>query len=79
MAFQQKRFRLQRPLPVLEVADEFVPTYKEPRALQPFLTAKGKILPRSRTTLSQKRQKRLVIEIKRARQLGLLPYVTVLK
>ena len=74
--FNRRNLPPQQPM---EVADEFIPSYKRAQELRPFLTGKGKIVPRELTTLSLKRQKLLVREIKRSRHLGLLPYVTVLK
>lgn len=48
--------------------------YKATRLLAEYLTERGKIVPRRVTGLTQYQQKRLVESIKRARQLGLLPY-----
>ncbi|AFG38047.1 30S ribosomal protein S18 [Spirochaeta africana] len=47
--------------------------YKHPEILKRFVTDKGKILPRRITGTSAKNQRMLVREIKRARQLALLP------
>ncbi|GAB6091365.1 30S ribosomal protein S18 [Spirochaeta dissipatitropha] len=47
--------------------------YKHPEILRRFVTEKGKILPRRITGTSAKNQRVLVREIKRARQLALLP------
>lgn len=52
-------------------------SYKEPDVLRKYLTEGGKILPRRRTGLNAKQQRRLTQEIKRARHLALLPYVRV--
>lgn len=49
--------------------------YKDVRKLQRFLTERGKILPRRATGLTAKQQRQISIEIKRARQIALLPYV----
>ena len=49
--------------------------YKDPDSLKRFLTEGGKILPRRRTGLNAKQQRRLTTAIKRARHLALLPYV----
>ncbi len=49
--------------------------YKDPETLKRFLTEGGKILPRRRTGLNAKQQRRLTTAIKRARHLALLPYV----
>ena len=50
-----------------------VPDYKDVMRLQKYLTAQGKILPRRRTGVSAKMQRRLAVAIKRARHLALLP------
>ncbi len=49
------------------------PDYKDVKRLQKYLTAQGKILPRRRTGVSAKMQRRLAVAIKRARHLALLP------
>lgn len=54
------------------------PDYKDPEVLKQFITDRGKILPRSRTGLTQKQQRQLAVAIKRARHLARLPYVSVL-
>jgi small subunit ribosomal protein S18 len=42
--------------------------------LKHFMTERAKILPRKRTGLSPKNQRKLAKAIKHARHLGLLPY-----
>ena len=49
--------------------------YKDPDFLLQFVNEQGKILPRRITGNSLKYQKKVAIAIKRARHLGLLPYV----
>lgn len=49
-------------------------TYKSPELLVRYVTEQGSILPRETTGLSQKQQRRLAQEIKRARHLALLPF-----
>jgi len=49
--------------------------YKDARGLGNYLTERGKIIPSRITAVSQKKQRELAIAIKRARFLGLLPYV----
>lgn len=49
--------------------------YKDVKTLQRFINLYGQIESRSKTGLSQKQQKSLAIAIKRARHLGLLPFV----
>lgn len=50
-----------------------LPDYKDVKRLQKYITAQGKILPRRRTGVTAKMQRRLSIAIKRARHLALLP------
>lgn len=50
--------------------------YKDPNFLLKFVNEQGKILPRRITGTSLKYQRRLSVAIKRARHLGLLPFVT---
>ena len=49
--------------------------YRNPETLRPFLTERGKILPRRATGLTAKQQRQVARSIKRARQVSLLPYV----
>lgn len=52
-----------------------MPSYKEVEVLGRFLTERGRIVPRSRTFVCPKHQRRLTAEIKRARYLAFLPFV----
>ncbi len=49
--------------------------YKDVRLLQGFVSERGKIVPSRITAVSGKKQRELAKAIKRARQIGLLPYV----
>lgn len=49
--------------------------YKDVRLLQRFISERGKIVPSRITAVSGKKQRQLDRAIKRARYLGLLPYV----
>ncbi len=49
-------------------------SYKDVTVLSKYVTDQGYILDRSRTGLSQKQQRQLSQEIKRARHLALLPF-----
>jgi small subunit ribosomal protein S18 len=49
-------------------------SYKDPQTLGRFISQQGYITPRSKTGLSQKLQRRLAREIKRARHLAMLPF-----
>ena len=49
--------------------------YKDTRLLQRYVSERGKIVPSRITAVSAKKQRELAQAIKRARFLGLLPYV----
>lgn len=49
--------------------------YKDIKLLQRFISERGKIVPSRITAVSAKKQRELAQAIKRARFLGLLPYV----
>lgn len=49
--------------------------YKDIDLLRRFISERGKILPRRVTGTSAKNQRKLTIAIKRARIMGLLPFV----
>jgi small subunit ribosomal protein S18 len=49
--------------------------YKDLRLLQRFVSERGKIVPSRITAVSVKKQRELAQAIKRARFLGLLPYM----
>ncbi|MBI4058113.1 30S ribosomal protein S18 [Candidatus Microgenomates bacterium] len=51
------------------------PYFGDIGTLEKFLTDRGKIVGRKRTWTCSKHQRQLTREIKRARFLGLLPYV----
>ncbi len=50
--------------------------YKDVRLLSRYISERGKIVPSRITAVSQKAQRHLSREIKRARFLALLPYVS---
>jgi small subunit ribosomal protein S18 len=49
--------------------------YKDVRLLQGFVSERGKIVPSRITAVSAKKQRELAKAIKRARHIGLLPYI----
>ena len=49
--------------------------YKDVKLLQRFVSERGKIVPSRITAVSAKKQRELAQAIKRARFLGLIPYV----
>ena len=50
--------------------------YKDIKLLNRYISERGKIVPSRITSVSQKAQRQLAREIKRARFLALMPYVT---
>ncbi|KKT85677.1 MAG: 30S ribosomal protein S18 [Parcubacteria group bacterium GW2011_GWA1_Parcubacteria_45_10] len=50
------------------------PDYKNWQELAKYLTDRAKIIPKTRSGVCAKHQRRLSVEIKRARHLGLLPF-----
>jgi small subunit ribosomal protein S18 len=53
-------------------------SYKDVKNLRRFMTDQGYILPRAKTGLTQKQQKKLSRSVKHARQLALLPFTQTL-
>ena len=49
--------------------------YKDVRLLQGFMSERGKIVPSRITAVSAKKQRELAQAIKRARHIGLLPFI----
>lgn len=49
--------------------------WKDVKTLGRYLSERGKIMPSRITAVSQKKQREMAIAIKRARFMGLLPYV----
>jgi len=49
--------------------------YKDVEILKRFLDANGRVIPRRRTNVSSKNQRKLALAVKRARFMGLLPFV----
>ena len=49
--------------------------YKDVRLLSGYLSERGKMVPSRITAVSTKKQRELARAIKRARHIGLLPYV----
>ncbi len=61
--------------PKLSVKKGFLFSYKKPEELKNYLSGQGMILSREKTGLTQKQQRQLAVEIKRARHLALLPFI----
>ena len=67
-------FRRRKSCP-FSAKDAPVIDYKDTRLLQGFMSERGKIVPSRITAVSAKKQRELSKAIKRARHLGLLPYI----
>jgi len=51
------------------------PDYKDIKIIGRFVTERGKIVPRRLSGVTAKNQRLLAVAVKRARHLGLLPFV----
>ena len=49
--------------------------YKNVKLLQKYISERGKMIPSRITSVSAKKQRELAVAVKRARFLGLLPYL----
>lgn len=73
LGLRRRRSGKKRP-PAFTLEAGFTFDYKDPQQLRYFLTDRGKIAPRRISGLTAKQQRQLTRAIKRARNLGLLPY-----
>jgi len=55
--------------------EKLVLDYKDAKMLRRYITERGKITPRRITGLCAKHQRHLALNIKRARQVALLPFL----
>lgn len=76
MIMRQRRKQPVRGLKCPFCESDKKPDYKEVETLWRFVSDRGKIIPRSRTGVCAKHQRRLAQSIKRARFLGLIPFTT---
>lgn len=58
---------------------KLAPSYKDVDTLKKFLTPRGKILPRDKSSLTAKNQRRVAEQIRHARDMALLPYTSYQK
>ncbi|ABQ46342.1 MULTISPECIES: 30S ribosomal protein S18 [Thermotoga] len=75
MAYKRKRKKVKK-CRLCEMELDYV-DYKDTRLLSEFLTDKGKIIPKRLTGNCSKHQRMVKVAIKRARQMGLLPYLKI--
>jgi small subunit ribosomal protein S18 len=81
MASKRKTTRRKRPIKKLSESCPFCeenkePDYKDYKKLSKYLSDRAKIYGKEKSGLCTKHQRRLAVQIKRARHLGLLPYVS---
>lgn len=75
MAYQKRGGRRRRKVDYIAANHIEYIDYKDTELLKRFISKRGKILPRRVSGTSAKNQRRLTIAIKRARIMGLLPFV----
>lgn len=75
MAFQRRGGRRRRKVDYIAANHIDYVDYKDVDLLKRFISERGKILPRRVTGTSAKNQRKLTVAIKRARVMGLLPFV----
>lgn len=75
MAQQRRGGRRRRKVDFIAANNIEYIDYKDVDLLKRFISERGKILPRRVTGTSAKNQRRLTVAIKRARIMGLLPFV----
>ncbi len=68
---------MRKRLPSFAESPDFRFDYKDPQKLKLFISERGKIVPRRVSGLNAKQQRQLTREIKRARNLALIPYTTI--
>ena len=81
---QKKKFRRQIEVAVprncpFDKPGAKLPDYKDIDVLQKYVSDRAKILGKDRTGICAKHQRQISLAIKRARHLGLLPYIPTLK
>ncbi|GHP13982.1 30S ribosomal protein S18 [Lentilactobacillus fungorum] len=75
MAYQRRGGRRRRKVDFIAANHIEYIDYKDINLLERFVSERGKILPRRVTGTSAKNQRKLTIAIKRARIMGLMPFV----
>lgn len=73
--FSFRRREAVRPAPCSFCTERVEPSYREVSTLERFTTDRGKIIARARTGTCRRHQRRLMLAVKHARHLALLPFV----
>lgn len=69
-----RRFRQRKKVCVFDKDGNKTIDYKDANSLKPFISERGKILPRRVTGTCAHHQRIVAREIKKARQIAILPY-----
>ncbi|MDO4605188.1 MAG: 30S ribosomal protein S18 [Helcococcus sp.] len=69
-----RRFRQRKKVCVFDKDNNKLIDYKDANSLKPFISERGKILPRRVTGTCAHHQRIVAREIKKARQIAILPY-----
>lgn len=72
-----KKIRKLKPVPTNCVfcKTKTEPDYKDVGSLAKYVSERGRITPKARTGICAKHQRRISVSIKRARYIGLLPFI----
>lgn len=76
---RRKRRRYSKPKPCIFCKGKKSPDYKKADVLRDFVSPRGRMLPRAKTGVCAKHQRKLAKAIKRARFLALLPFIAKVK
>lgn len=69
-----RRFRQRKKINIFDKDGNLLIDYKDPNSLRKFISERGKILPRRVTGANAQHQRIIAREIKKARQIAILPY-----
>jgi small subunit ribosomal protein S18 len=72
----QKKRKIKVPRNCFFCKEKVEPSFKEVANLSRFMSDRGRIIGRDRTGVCAKHQRKIAREIKRARHLALLPFVS---
>jgi len=70
--FKKNKRTIQKKLNISVITKDI--DYKKPEILRQFMSSRFKIYPRKISGLSSKKQRKLQLEVKKARIVGLLPF-----
>lgn len=69
-----RRFRQRKKINIFDKDGNLLIDYKDANSLKKFISERGKILPRRVTGANAQHQRIIAREIKKARQIAILPY-----